>query len=1133
VSLTVSFGSLLSFLDDHVDRLAPEPTTETTGICLVAGGIVGSNLEAELRRQGIPTERLAISTIEDTTRTLLESHHRRAGVDDPSVELLDTQLCQTLLVDTITSAPESAGLETVDELLGGFEWTDRPALRETLWNELDRYFRMTDAGRDHDAARTVAHDLAEDDPYAAERSRRALDAFDELHTALINRTDPLAETAYLSRSHLVSAARQQLDSEWTRCFPDVEWVALDSVAVLDNPTLRLFETLGSLDSGPDIYVFGTESGAGPRLYDRLAATSLDPQLADSESVDAPHVDALMRTADGDAPDSIPNTEFIDAPDGRRELAAVATRIRELTGLADGSEATTTCGEIVVAAKDVIPYRHRIEAVFRAHGLPTHIQARRPLMQTVPYRYLTAVCKLLAAAETDQPVTVHELVDPLRLGYCPPDLATSPEPAATVEWPLDGAQVAELETWLETLVDETTAEDGQPFAAWAKTIRASCEPHEQPAAYTLTEWIESTELSTPDSETAVVDRLTGLLDAHAAPLASQSVRRASGPGIDDTRTALTATHDTAVVDRLRRELDRVGSYLEQAVETNVASYCWQEITAAVRQVCGGASYWPRAVDGNAVRVVNAANAHYLDAEYAFVIGLGAEEFPADRSPPTLFHESFYTAIQDGSTASTDSARRYLHAPTADSQFEGDIEEYHAAVSAADQGVWLCRQYASREGEPVPWSGFVDAYTSTADADADDIHRIAVDEWLPRGDDQQTAVRTATPRDRLGLLCGTFPDGLAGTTRPQQSTAGLSDREAILELLSAADGEAYRQEIEPRRRRYAGDDIRSVTVEPDEPAQQDVDGTATRSTEAVAGPPIRTHELDLYANCQLKYYFRQYVAGGRSRDEPRAATDAEIPRLLSERYPTPAFRTGLRRLITTVLADRQPAFDRFESVTAFRDQLATWIADDPALDDQLMQPMIGEYQAVQQELDAGIAREWRWQPAQTVRIDGHELQLPAHRVDSLADHTLAVPVFYTGGPGAAARVVACSLAERSPVTERDHRLLAGAAAVETFGGALVYDPTSSAPPAPHGIAVGDLNPIPKLVVDSSNLTQHSRPQWTDRYELWTDSAASALDAMTATGDPLTYRSSESFVESGGCAGCLYRELCGVPASHGRDR
>jgi len=39
------------------------------------------------------------------------------------------------------------------------------------------------------------------------------------------------------------------------------------------------------------------------------------------------------------------------------------------------------------------------------------------------------------------------------------------------------------------------------------------------------------------------------------------------------------------------------------------------------------------------------------------------------------------------------------------------------------------------------------------------------------------------------------------------------------------------------------------------------------------------------------------------------------------------------------------------------------------------------------------------------------------------------------------------------------------------------------------------------------------------------------MTAVDEPITYTVSEPFVDDGGCAGCDYRELCGVPAAHRR--
>lgn len=1141
MSVTVSYGSLLSFLGSRLDREA-DPTDPSRGLCLVAGGIVGDNLDAALARREVPTAAIEVSTIEATARALLDSHHRRLAENheaadpeaaDPEaaapepVGVLDQPLGEALVVDAITDAPDAAGLDAVADLLSGFDWAGRPALRDSLWHELDRYFRMTDAGDDHAAAAAVADELAASDPYAGGRSRQTLTAFKQLHTALQQRTVDLPETTYLSRSHLVAAARDALAAEWAACYPDVEWIAVDTISVLDNPTLRLFETLATLDDGPDLYVFGTESGSGPTLYNRLASTSLDPELvAGDEPVDRPHVAGLMETVDGEPPDSLPNVEFIEAPDGRRELDHVAGRIRELTGLVDGASGTdaesaaTTPGEVVVAAKDAIPYRSRIRDVFTSHGIPTYIEARQPLMQTVPYRYLRALFDLVAAVAAGEPVTAQNLVDPLRLGFRPPNTAGE-WPDAAGEWPVDAETVAGIERRLDAV--GSGGEDGQPFADWVDEIRAATSG-EWPGLDAFVDWVGAAAEAPPEAGAEVVDLVESLLDAQLTVHADSEVRRPTGPGIDARRTALGTDHDSHVVARLRNEADRVGGYVDRAVETELGEPGWELAAAAVKNVCGGASYWPRDVDGNAVRIVNAANAHYLDANYVFVIGLAAGEFPAERSPPSFFHEDFYKAVRETAEGVDDEPTAYLHAPTGRSQFDGDTDEFRAAVGAASEGVRCCRQSRSTEGEPLAWSGFVDAYTAGADAE---IHRIAMDEWLPAGsdDDPTAASRTSTPRDRLRLLAATVPDGIeSGTVSTGGSTAGLTDREGIADLLSRVDGEAFINEIEPRRRRYRGTDLQSITVRSTESF-----GPDDRSLAARAGPPTRLHELDLYGNCQLKYYFYQFInGGGTDRDRP-----GDSPAPFRGRFPAPAFKNGLRRLLTSTdrLADRQADLGQYDTLGAFRDQLATWIQRD-GLDRSLLQPLLGEYRAVERELAAGVSREWRWEPAATMEIGGYAVRVPGHRVDVLPESGLSVPVWYTGSEGVARGLVDRSLATTSSVTARDHRLLAAAESVDTFAGTLVSDPTSAAATAPQGFVVGDdLNPLPDAVPDAANLTRIGRTDWDTRHQRWVDEATAALGSMTAADEPVTYRVSEPFVDDGGCAGCDYRELCGVPAANRR--
>lgn len=1119
MSVTVSYGSLISFLDGRLDHSPPAPTAEPTGLCLLAGGIVGRNLEDALARREIPTGGIELSTIEDTATDILDSHYRRHADDPDSVTVLDQQLCEQLLIDIITNAADSDSLNAVTDLLSGFDWAGRPTLRERLWNELDRYFRMTDAGSDHAAAVDVAVELADSDPYAGTRSRQALTAFKTLHTALQQRTDELPETTYLSRSHLVAAARQRLAAEWRACYPVVDWVAVDTISVLDNPTLRFFETLATLEDGPDLYVFGTEAGAGPTLAERLRSAGLDPTLVHGDDGnDQPHVSALLSTTEGEPPETIPNTEFIEAPDRRRELEYVAGQIRALTGMVDSDskdETTSTCGEIVVAAKDVIGYRSRIADVFTDHSIPYHIEARQPLMQTVPYRYLRAIFDLLAAVADNESITTQALVDPLRLGFCPPD--------ATGEWPVDGHAVTEIERRLEA-VDTATTEDGQSFDDWIETVRSEFAGGELPAVHRFIEWVDETAANPPQSAEQIVELIDALLSAHLAPQTRSGVQRPHGPGVDGTRIALTTKHDSHAIRRLRDHADRVSNYIKRAATTDLGDLGWKLAATAVATVCGSGSYWPTNSDGNAVRFVNAANAHFVDADYVFVLGLAAEEFPAERTPPAFFHDAFYKRVRETARETVEEhAAAYLHAPTNEAQFEGDTDEYRAAITAASKGVWCCRRYTNQEGEAIPWSGFVDAYISQAD---EEIQRISTDEWLPTADsegDWKSAIRTATPRDRLRLLSATFPDGVRPTKL--QPSGSLTDRDGVVELLSRADGDAYSREIEPRRQRYVGEDIRSITVRPDEAVVFD-----DQSLNETTGSPIRSHELDLYTNCELKFYHYQYLnSGGADRD-----CMSELPTVLQDRYPSAAFTDGLRRLITSAdrLWDRQAAFGAFDSLGAFRDQLVSWIETDPVLTDALIQPMLGEYLAVDQELAAGLSREWRWEPATTITIDGHAVSVPGHRVDYVPKYEFSIPVWYTAADGAAERLVRQSLTPTDSGV-RDHRLLFGAETADTFGGTLVCDPTSAADSARHGFLIGDLNPIPESVPQESNLRRVGRAEWRETRNQWREATANRLGSMTATDKPITYRVSESFVDNGGCIGCDYRDLCGVPASRRRGQ
>lgn len=1165
MSVNVSYGSLISFFEQQSNVInSDEPTVETSGLCLLSGEIVARNLRNSLARRGIKTERTTnISTIEDTAVTLLEEHHRSESEEWPQIRQIDGKIYEQFVLDAITEAAEDDELDDVESFLGRIDWENRDDLLETLVDELDRYYRCTDAGDNHEEVTQIASDLG--DEYAKQRSSQALSAFKQLHRYLKNRIEPLPNTEYLSRSHLVKAARERIEEVWSSAYPDIEWVAVATINVLDNPTLRFFEEMATIDDGPDIYFFFDEDGSGEDLTDRLDSTSLEISKTDQfDRVPQSPISELMDTAAGLPPSSIDDVEFVEAPDSRRELEHIARRIREITGqgISDAGSLSedrsgTDLGDIVIVAKDVIPYRSTISDVFTTHSIPFHVEGRQPMMQTTAYRYLHSIFQLLNSAHHDEPIHYWELIDPLRLGFCPPEDYSE-------IWPVGDDVFLELEQRLH----EVQREAGRPIGVeagamiledWRDEIEALYSRSGAEQLFDLIDWVEDTNTNSPESGNIVATLVRDLLQVHLFHLTSGGVRAASGPGIDPSRTAINIKHDSHVARRLLDSAEKLESYFDYCVETDLGDPGWELALQSFTDVFGSESFWERNADGNAVRVINAANAFFVEADHVFVIGLASEEFPSERSPPSFLHDELYRETWQVAQEAdhSESPRPYLYFPSPEDHFQQDLDEYKAAIETSSDQVWLLRQFRDAEGDAVPWSSFVDAFTSRDDFD--DIHHIQLSDWLPSGTrygSWQTAALNATTRDRLRMSLYHLPDGLnADTYTPRLSPHPLDDERGLVELLARVDGRDFENELEPRRSRYLGDDIGQIEINPESSVFD-----RYLNLEKIVGGPVRLHELDLYAKCPLKFYFYQYLfaAGGSTieRDEipgdmDRYTTEeyGQIPTILRAHYAKREHREGMKQLIESPdrLANRQDALREYSSVRDLRDDLRDWIAADN-IPNSVIQPVLSEHLTVSQEDDAGIERSWEWVNQDTVTFDESDVVIPGHRVDLFPERDSRLPVWYTGQPNTAKIATKrcwhgsgvnspddsdicrnCARKEYCDYDAKfilDHRFKTARFSTLDFEGVMFQDPHRTAPSSRQGAVVGSNNSIPEEIPHEANLEQVSERDWDGWDDHWETTISTNANHISDTDSPIEYSVSDRFVREGGCDGCAFRDLCQVP-------
>lgn len=1142
MTVTVSRGNLVSFLEDR----APDEAAldySPNGLCLLLGETGVRNLRSTLVSRGhVPGAIAHLETVQSAARELSDRWgNHRVLPDSVTRRLLES------VVDDARAGDAPPALQEVVATVGD-RWNDD--LYETLLGELGTYWRMTDAGAAHALLADVVETI--DDPYAAHRTERTLTAFSALDTLLTERTDRLPDDLYLSESHLIRQARDSVASRWSAVYYDVDWIAIASVKVIDSGILQFLRALTELPDAPDIHCF-FNAGTCEQMAERFEQAGIElsePPAAAQPSPDE-EIDGLITAATtGQATDaSTDGVAFVEAPDRRRELEQVARRISQ--GCAD-PETDQTPGDFLVVVREATPYESTLSDVFSSHGLPFHVEAQHPVAQVVAYRMVKATFDLIEADATDRRIEYHEVVAPIRLGFCTLDDTPG-------DWPVDDAAFLDIEERLHDL----QLHDGGPRTVtdWRRVVDQLADDRGGPwlQVQEFLSWVDDRSATPPVDGSTVETLLDGIVEAHLAHTAGQPVRSSSGPGVDTTRTDVGRKHDTALArEAVLDGLVKVRQYYNYLLDLDLAEPSWAFAAQALGETLGSDQYAVPNRDGNAVRVVIPANTYFLETEHTYVVGLGADEFPASPARPTFLHERFYEAAWELSKSREDVEAALLYAPSREETFQRELDDYEATVRSTRKQLTLSRHAHDADGDEVAWSPFVDAIATDRDVDDPDYHRIRQSQWLPGpgwyGDWQATTAH-APMRDRLRLAVHHLREGVTGDTfNPRLSTEAVTDEATLIRLLLSVDGDDYAA-VGAGHRRFSSP-LTRVTVDAEEGA---FDGP--HDLASLVGDSVRSHEIDLFNHCELKYYFYQlfFSRDGAVPDRdswpttetPAAATlYPTLPTVLASHYAPEPFRRSMAAIVRDHLPARQADLAAFDDVGELRAAFDEWRETDDRLEESVFQTLVAEYATVEQELAAGIDREWAWVDGddREVVIGGHSVRLPLHRVDRIGgDGGTLFPVFASARPGAARIAVkncwqqsnagirgeatdtvcaSCGNRDRCDVTTKgviDSRLRARTVTDDTVGG-LVVDRFQSAPNGRQGFYRNDGRFEP---------TDHERyldpldgGDWTIRERHWERDLEATLDTMSPDDGKITYSVDREFVKNGGCEGCVFRDLCMVP-------
>jgi ATP-dependent helicase/nuclease subunit B len=687
--VTVRRDDPLSLFRAVADGPDPDPDrgpAAPAGLCLLSGGIVARNLGRRL-----PAARAVhTTTIEDLAADLVgAAEGRRATV-------LDRPVRERAIAAVLDSARED------DTPLGRFARRVPFGSGDVLDGvaaELDEYQRCTDAGRDRAALSRVVDAVADDDAFAAETTRESVSAFAALDARLsmlvADRNDDAPDRAFPSRSHLVGAARGAVGDAWTEATDDPDWVALATVSVLDDPTLRFL--LRIAEEAP-LVVFAGAGTADPFARRFAAAAGSDLPVRRGEWTPGtggfdPLVAAAARHEPADAPGSV---REVAVPDPRREVEYAVRAARAAPG------------STLLVAPDAGDYGTALADVALTGDRPYRVETRRELRSVPAFRGAAAVVGLLAAAAADA-VGARDVLDPLRLGSPPPGDAADPG-----EWPPSAASVRALGRLLER------SPDGEPLDERRAALSAADRPF-GPAGDLLA-WVDARRGSPPADGDDLGALLAGIADARAAAVRDDDVRTVGGIAVETRRARATAEHPAAEAARVAGAAPAAARTYDWLVGVIDEPRSWETALDAVRRGAGSESYGRPPIDADAVEVVDAGNAYFRRVDRAFVLGLAAERFPRTPGRPSFLHPAVRAAVH---------RRReefpYLYLDGQAAQYERDLDAYEAALRAAREGVTLLRPYKDDDGRDVAPSPFLDALS------VPDERRTRVDlgDWVGLG------------------------------------------------------------------------------------------------------------------------------------------------------------------------------------------------------------------------------------------------------------------------------------------------------------------------------------------------------------------------------------------------------------------
>lgn len=773
------------------------------------------------RKHPEKNNRIVFETFESLGKKILSK-------EIPSPTVLENNYLKVFLVDYIEETKDtSVKSKKIYNIIENIDKPERSEIIENLSKEFLDYVRAVyppslhkekEDSEFHKKLIKIARNLKEDN--ISDKSVKYLKFFKNFESFLTEKIDNVfPDGFYPSRAHLVGKATQMikknpeyLDDEVST----IEDIIISGISVFDTTIIEFVKKIN--EDLEKTFTVITGKGTHERTLKRF--------------------DKIFGNVKSEIKEKNNNFEVEKwaVPNHRRETEFVASLI---SGELDPE------GTIVIS-RDSSVYIPYVEEVIHNFGLSAHIETRRYLSMSVPFRLVTSLLNLIEKNSW----TVSDISNPLRLGFVLNYYGNKS--------PLPDYAFLNTEFWLNKKIKYKNKNDLQP-KEWMDLFSENSQTRNY--IEQLKNWKEN--VNSNNIWNKLIDVLRDF-QKYANDVYKKINSRNGMPEDKNARAKISDMHitgDTENVIYLIKKAENFSDFLSKVrgKQRNI-----ENIIEAFWIIGSGETYGRKCKDKKAIRFVDAANTFFVPRENRIIIGLNSGTFP--KKPPNFS----FLPKEFRKNVNSNYGQLYFQDPETDYENELDFFEAATGGEIKNKKVYHLNPYLDERGHRNSWSIF-------SDNDVEEYFITPSDFYF--GDDEEKCLLNYKPKARW-----------------QKAIEKNKEIDNLKNYFEDDQAKYINNLIIPRLKQY-NKRVKTAypTIKgPDISEEPYLEGLINQ----LSNQPVPANEIDLWLDCPIKHYFYRFVFHlqhweedansfdiGSRKYTPRYWNDdnlGEIPRVIIKGY-----------------------------------------------------------------------------------------------------------------------------------------------------------------------------------------------------------------------------------------------------------